>query len=120
MNDKLTIDELEALRQISKARKHERPSACVARNAKRLSGQKFITYAKDGGLTLTDKGRQTLFVTDCIDGLRAIEADPLAKLDAGVVAFLDKKGHIEKRAEGGFELSQKGRESLDDIEAGRR
>ncbi len=117
MNDSLTTDEYDALTQISKGQKNQRPSACVARNTKRLSGLKFIAYAKDGNLALTDKGRQILFVKNCIDGLRAIASDPMARLDADVMTFLGKKGHIAKRAEGGFEISQKGRESLLDIDA---
>lgn len=117
MNDSLTIDEYDALMQISKATRNERPSACVARNTKRLSGLKFIAYGKDGSLALTDKGKQTLFVKNCIDGLRAIASDPLAKLDADVATFLGKKGHITSRAGGGFDISQKGRESLLDIDS---
>ncbi|HEY8099486.1 MAG TPA: hypothetical protein VIF82_01940 [Burkholderiaceae bacterium] len=117
MKDSLTIDEFDALTQISKAKKNERPSACVARNTKRLSGLKFIAYGKDGSLALTDKGKQILFVKNCIDGLRAVASDPHAILDQDVVTFLSKKGHIANRAEGGFDISQKGRESLVDIDS---
>lgn len=117
MKDSLTIDEFDALTQISKAPKNERPSACIARNTKRLSGLKFIAYGKDGSLALTEKGQQILFVKNCIDGLRAIASDPLAKLDADVITFLSKKGHITSKAEGGFDISQKGRESLADIDS---
>lgn len=117
MKDSLTIDEFDALAQIGKAQKNQRPSACIARNAKRLSGQKLIAYGKDGSLSLTDKGRQVLFVKNCIDGLRAIANDPLAKLDQDVIAFLGKKGHIVSREAGGFDISQKGRESLADIDS---
>jgi hypothetical protein len=117
MKDSLTIDEFDALTQIRNAPKNARPSACIARNTKRLSGLKFVAYGKDGSLALTEKGQQILFVKNCIDGLRAIAADPLAKLDADVMTFLGKKGHIAGRAEGGFEISQKGRESLADIDA---
>jgi hypothetical protein len=117
MKDSLTIDEFDALTQISKAPKNERPSACIARNTKRLSGLKFIAYGKDGSLALTEKGQKILFVKNCIDGLRAIASDPLAKLAPDVITFLGKKGHITSRAEGGFDISQKGRESLADIDA---
>ncbi|MGZ3253848.1 MAG: hypothetical protein ACXU7D_06030 [Burkholderiaceae bacterium] len=117
MKDSLTIDEFDALTQISKAPKNERPSACIARNTKRLSGLKFIAYGKDGSLALTEKGQQILFVKNCIDGLRAVASDPLARLDADVVTFLSKKGHITSREAGGFDISQKGRESLADIDA---
>ena len=118
MNDRLTIDEYDALTQLGKARRNERPSACVARNTKRLTGLKFVAYGKDGHLGLTDKGKQTLFVKACIDGLRAVNADPLTALATDVATFLSKKGHIVSRADaGGFDITQRGRESLADIEA---
>ena len=123
MDDSLTKDEYEALAQIRKARKGERPSACVARNAKALIGLKYITRGKDGAFMLTDKGQQTLFVKRCIDGLRIVAAASVAaaapaKLDADVAAFLSRKGLIAPHAAGeGFELTSRGRESLADIEA---
>lgn len=123
MNDSLTKDEYEALAQIRKARKGERPSACIARNAKALIGLKYVTRGKDGAFMLTDKGQQTLFVKRCIDGLRtvataAVTAAAPAKLDADVVAFLSRKGLIAPHAAGeGFELTVRGRESLADIES---
>lgn len=121
MDDSLSIDEFDALTEISKAKKGERVSACVARNAKRLSGLKYITYRKDGQLALTEQGQQTLFVKRCIDGLRAVANDPSAKLDAGVVTFLSKKGHIASNAsQDGFEITQRGRECLADIDSRRR
>lgn len=118
MDDSLTIDQFDALAQIGRAKKHERPSACVARNTKTLTGLKYITHGKDGQLALTEKGQQTLFVRRCIDGLRAVAADPLAALDADVATFLNKKGHIAPRASSeGFEITQRGIESLQDIDA---
>ena len=118
MDDRLSNDEFDALGQISRAKKHERVSACVARNVKRLTGLKYVAHGKDGQLALTEKGQQSLFFKRCIDGLRAIAADPLAPLDAGVVTFLSKKGHITQRASSdGFELTQRGRESLTDIDS---
>lgn len=118
MNDSLTKDEFDALAQISRAKKHERASACVARNAKRLAGLKYVAYAKDGQLALTEKGRQTLFVKRCIDGLRAVANDALATLDADVATFLSKKGHITPRASAdGFDITPRGRESLADIDS---
>ncbi|CAN5905029.1 hypothetical protein BH11PSE12_BH11PSE12_34270 [soil metagenome] len=117
MKDKLSNDEFDALVQISKLPKNERPSACINRNVKRLSGLKFVTYAKDGSLALSDKGKQILFVKSCIDGLRAIGNDPLSVLASDVATFLGKKGHIKSReAEGGFDITDKGRESLVDID----
>ena len=119
MNDRLTIDEYDALKQISKgSRRDERPTACVARNTKRLAGLKYVAYGKDGHLGITEKGAQTLFVKDCIDGLRAVAADPHSKLSAEVATFLGKKGHVTARAEAdGYDITRRGRESLADIDA---
>jgi hypothetical protein len=118
VDDRLSKDEFDALDQISRAKKRERPSACVARNTKRLAGLKYITYGKDGQLALTEKGQQTLFFKRCVDGLRAIASDPLATLDADVATFLNRKGHITARTSSeGVELTQRGRESLADIES---
>lgn len=118
MEDRLTADEFEALEQIEVAPRRARPSACVARNAKRLAGLKYIAYAKDGQLGLTDKGQQTLFIKRCIDGLRAVAVDPLAVLATDVATFLGKKGHIARREEAdGYQITQRGRESLADIDA---
>lgn len=118
MNDALTIDEYDALTQIQKGQQGGRPSACVARNTKRLSGLKYIAYGKSGALALTDKGKQTLFLKNCIDGLRAVCANPAAKLDADVATFLIKKGHVVANAETGtLDITQRGRESLADIDA---
>lgn len=118
MDDRLTKDEFDALSQISRAKKGERPSACIARNAKRLSGLKYVSQGRDGQLALTEKGLQTLFVKRCIDGLRAVANDPLAPLDAGVATFLNKKGHIAPRpSSSGHDITQRGRECLADIDA---
>lgn len=122
MNDSLTKDEFEALAQIRRAKKGERVSACVARNAKRLIGLKYVTSAKDGSFALTEQGQQTLFVKRCIDGLRtvanaaAVAAAP-ATLDADVATFLSRKGLIAPNAADGFTLTERGRESLADIDA---
>lgn len=119
MDDSLTNDEYDALGQIEKGRKAARPSACVARNAKRLSALKYVAYAKDGSLSLTEKAKQALLIKHCIDGLRALSADPHAPVDSVVVTFLCRKGHIEAQAaDGGFALTQRGRETLADIDAG--
>jgi hypothetical protein len=114
-NEKLTQDEYNALDEVKRGIKGERVSACVGRNTKRLAGLKLFTIAKNGRISLTDKGEEVLFLRRCILGLRAIEADPASSLDADVAMFLGKKSHIVPRAEGGFELSDKGRESLADI-----
>jgi hypothetical protein len=115
-NDKLTQDEYNALDEIKSGVKTERYSACVGRNTKRLAGLKLFTVARNGRISLTDKGEQTLFLRRCILALRALVADSASPIDADVAMFLGKKSHIVPRAEGGFEISDKGRESLADIE----
>ncbi|MDB5950212.1 MAG: hypothetical protein JWR65_2067 [Massilia sp.] len=116
-NEKLTTDEYDALGHIERGATHDRVNACVGRNAKRLSGLKMIQYAKDGRVALTDKGHQVLFLRRCINGLRALASDPQAAIDADVSNFLGKKSHIAPREVGGFEVTDKGRESLADIDA---
>lgn len=67
MSDDLTRDEFDALGQVSRREHRSRPSACVARNAKRLTGIKLMEYGRDGQLSLTEKGKQTLFIYRCIE-----------------------------------------------------
>lgn len=123
MDDSLTKDEFEALAQIRQAKKGVRPSACVARNAKKLIGLKYVASSRDGTFSLTEKGQQTLFVKRCIDGLRsvanaAVVATAPAAIDADVATFLSRKGLIApKAAADGFDLTERGRESLADIDA---
>lgn len=120
MNDVLTIDEYAALSEILAGPKGGRPSACVARNTKKLTGLKYLSHDKSGKLLLTDKGRQTLFVKSCVDGLRAVYGNPAAQLEGGVLIFLEKKGHVARNAETGLlELTQRGRETIADIDAPR-
>jgi hypothetical protein len=118
VDDSLTKDEFDALAQIGQVKKRERVSACVARNTKRLTGLKYVTHGKEGQLMLTDKGQQTLFVKRCIEGLRAVANNELATLETDVATFLSKKGHITPRTSSeGFDLTQRGRESLADIDS---
>jgi hypothetical protein len=118
MSNDLTKDEFDALGQISRKEHRGRPSACVARNTKRLSGLKFLEYSRDGQLTLTEKGKQTLFIYRCIETLRALSLDPQAAVEADVAVFLGRKGHIVEIADTKtFEITQRGRESLADIDA---
>lgn len=118
MNDRLTVDEYDALEQMSRpAKKGSKPTACVARNAKKLTGQKYAAYRRDGQLELTEKGRQTLLIKRCIDALRALAADPLSPVKPEIAVFLLRKGHLAEKPEGGFEVTDKGRESLADIDA---
>lgn len=114
-DQQLTIDELDALEFIRRGARTDRYNACVGRNAKKLAGLKLIQYARNGSVALTDKGAQELFLRRCIAALQALQADPLAPLDADVVQFLGRKSHIAVREEGGFTLTDKGRESLADI-----
>jgi hypothetical protein len=123
MEDRLSADEFDALEEISTSPRGERPSARVGRNAKRLSGLKYVAYAKNGQLSLTEKGEQTLFIKHCIEGLRAVSTDSMAVLAPEVVAFLGKKGHIVKReggegseGNGGYDITKRGAESLADID----
>lgn len=114
-NEKLTQDEYNALAEVAQGVKGERVSACIGRNTKRLAGLKLFSIAKNGRISLTDKGQEALFLRRCILGLRAVAADANSAIDADVAAFLGKKAHIAPRAEGGHELTDKGRESLADI-----
>jgi hypothetical protein len=116
-NETLSADEYDALEQIAAGARHDRVNACVGRNAKRLSGLKLIQYGRDGKLAIVDKGQQLLFVRRCILGLRAVAANALAPLEADVAQFLSKKSHIAARPEGGYAITDKGRESLADIAA---
>lgn len=116
-NEKLTGDEYDALEMIRRGARTDRVNACVGRNAKRLSGLKLVQYAKNGALSLTDKGQEVLFLRRCIVALRALEQDPASALDEDVVQFLSRKSHIAAREGGGYKLTERGRESLADISA---
>ncbi|MES2831719.1 MAG: hypothetical protein V4695_06980 [Pseudomonadota bacterium] len=122
MNEALSNDEYDALGQIADSAHSAhnaattRPSACVARNVKRLAGLKFVVYGKDGRLSVTEKGAQTLFIRRCIDGLRAVAQNPAATLAVDVQTFLSKKGHLVPSQTGGYLLTQRGTESLADID----
>ncbi|WP_432383628.1 hypothetical protein [Duganella sp. P38] len=114
-NEKFTQDEYDALYEVKRGIKGDRVSACVGRNSKRLSGLKLISIARNGRIALTDKGEQTIFLHRCVQGLRSVASQPGSPLDADVALFLGKKSHVVQRADGGFEISDKGRESLQDI-----
>jgi len=119
MNDKdqLTTDEYNALEFIRGGARSDRFNACVGRNAKKLAGLKLVDYGRNGSLALTAKGQEVIFLRRCVAGLEALAADPQAQVDADVVQFLGRKSHIAAQAEGGFVLTDKGRESLADIVA---
>jgi Mn-dependent DtxR family transcriptional regulator len=113
-NEKLTGDEYVALEFIRRGARSDRVNACVGRNAKRLSGLKLVQYAKNGSLSLTAKGQVLLFLRRCVAALRALEREPASALDEDVLQFLSRKSHIAA-VDGGYELTERGRESLADI-----
>lgn len=116
MNHRLSKDEFDALAEVNKTPKSIKPSACVARNAKRLLGIKFLIHRKDGSFQLTEKGVEALFVKDCISALRALASVADTKIDARVATFLARKGHIVAgTVPGDLEITPKGRECLEDI-----
>lgn len=115
-NEQLSLDEYDALERIRRGTRQDLASACVGRNTKRLSGIKLISRGRDGRITLTDKGAELLFLRRCITALRALALDPATPVDDDVLRFLDRKSHIAPREGGGHVLTEKGRESLEDIE----
>lgn len=114
-NEKLTTDEYDALELVRSGAKRDLATACVGRNAKRLSGLKMIEYGRDGRVSLTEKGQQVLFLRRCVQAMRALAEDPQAEVGSDVLRFLSIKSHVAARDEGGYVLTDKGRESLDDI-----
>lgn len=121
MDQTLSLDEYNALDQISHMPKHGRPNACIARNTKRLAGIKLIKFRKDGGLELTDAGRQILFTKQCIDGLHNLSREPNTSLSTAVANFLEKKGHIATDINTGkITLTERGQECLADIKANQK
>jgi len=116
-NEKLTGDEYDALEFIRRGARTDRVNACVGRNAKRLSGLKLVQYGKNGSLSLSPKGQEVLFLKRCIEALRALQQNPASALDEDVVQFLSRKSHIAALEGGGYELTERGRESLADISA---
>ena len=116
MEAQLTGDEFDALELLRRGPKSVRANACVGRNAKRLSGLKLVRVDRGNMAALTDKGSEVLFLRRCVETLRALATQPGSPVDADVAAFLIRKSHIAERAEGGFEVTQRGRESLADID----
>jgi Mn-dependent DtxR family transcriptional regulator len=114
-NEKLTTDEYDALELVRRGTKKDTSTACVGRNAKRLSGLKMIEFGRDGRVALTKKGQEVLFLRRCVVGLRALAEDPQATIDAEVLQFLNLKSHVSALEAGGYALTDKGRESLADI-----
>lgn len=114
-NEQLSTDEYDALELVRRGVKRDNPGACVGRNLKRLSGIKLMETTRDGRIVLTEKGQQLLFLRRCVKSLVALADDPQASLDSDVARFLSLKSHIAPREDGGYTLTDKGRESLEDI-----
>lgn len=114
-NEKLTTDEYDALELVRRGTKKDTSTACVGRNAKRLSGLKMVEFGRDGRISLTKKGQEVLFLRRCVVGLRALAENPQATVDDEVLQFLHLKSHIAAGEAGGYTLTDKGRESLADI-----
>lgn len=114
-NEQLSLDEYDALERVRRGTREDLASACVGRNTKRLTGIKLMSRARDGRIALTDKGAELLFLRRCIAALTALADDPMTALDDDVLRFLDRKSHVAPREGGGHVLTDKGRESLDDI-----
>ena len=114
-NEQLTTDEYDALELVRRGVKRDSAGACVGRNAKRLSGLKMLETTRDGRIVLTEKGQQVLFLRRCVKALVALADDPQAAIEADVARFLSLKSHIAPLEGGGHALTDKGRESLDDI-----
>ena len=119
MNKDLSIDEFDALEQISRLTRQVKPTACVNRNAKRLCGIKLSSFRKDGQLELTDEGRSVLFAKHCIDGLHAVSTNNEAALGPEVFAFLSKKSYISTE-ENVVRITARGLECLADIDSRRK
>ena len=115
-NEKLTTDEYDALELVRRGGKQDLATACVGRNTKRLCGIKLMSFGRDKRLTLTEKGEEVLFLRRCVTSLRALALDPMTALDDDVLRFLSRKSHVMPIETGGYALTDKGRESLDDIE----
>ncbi|MGI4717132.1 MAG: hypothetical protein ACRYGO_15105 [Janthinobacterium lividum] len=119
-NEQLTTDEYDALELVRRGVKRDNPGACVGRNAKKLSGLKLMETTRDGRMQLTEKGQQLLFLRRCVRALGALATDPMAPVDNDVARFLSLKSHIAPLEGGGHALTEKGRESLADIERQRQ
>ena len=114
-NEQLTTDEYDALELVRRGVKRDSPGACVGRNIKRLSGLKMMETTRDGRIALTEKGQTVLFLRRCVQALTALAADPAAAVDNDVARFLSAKSHIAPLDDGGYALTERGRESLADI-----
>ncbi|QLG88976.1 hypothetical protein HQ393_12420 [Chitinibacter bivalviorum] len=119
MRIKLSKDEMDALKEVGRGLKTTRLSHKIFKNVKALTGQKLAAYErKTGILQITPLGKEFIFMTLCIDSLRLLKIDPTVKINGEALAFLLRKGHVEIReAEVGHFITQKGEESLADIDS---
>ena len=117
MNKNLSIDEFNALEQISQLTRGAKPSICINRNAKRLCGIKFATYRKDGQLELTQEGRAVLHSKHCLDALRRIAANSSAPISVEIKTFLLKKSYLQQDADNTLSITARGLECLADVDA---
>ncbi|WP_373973679.1 hypothetical protein NT239_08410 [Chitinibacter sp. SCUT-21] len=119
MSGKLSKDEMDSLKEVARGLKSPRMSHKLFKNVKVLTGQKLAAYErKTGILQITELGKQTLFMAVCIDALRLLRSDPVARVNGEALAFLLRKGHLETReGEVGHFITSKGEESLADIDS---
>lgn len=119
MITKLTKDEMAALLEVSRGLKTTRLSHTIFKNVKALTGQKLAAYErKTGILQITALGKQTIFMVQCIEGLRQLKVNPTLKINGEALAFLLRKSHVETReGEAGYFITIKGEESLVDIDS---
>jgi hypothetical protein len=105
----LSPDEFDALEHIEAGRQN----ACVGRNSQRLGALKLVKVERRG-CTLTPLGQTQLLVERGVRALRALAADPGAPVPPAVADFLCRKGHLMPQ-DGGYALTPKGRESIEDL-----
>ena len=115
MSEKLTGDEFDALEHIRRGARTLRVNACIGRNAKKLAGLKLIKIGKNDAVALTEQGTEVLFLRRCITAMQALAADPNHAVEADVASFLLRKSHMVPLEQGGYALTEKGRDALADI-----
>jgi Mn-dependent DtxR family transcriptional regulator len=111
----LTGDEIDALEHIRRGAKSLKVNACIGRNAKKLAGLKLIKIGRNDAVALTEQGAEVLFLRRCIAQMHAVASEPTHAVDADVAGFLLRKSHIVPLEQGGYALTEKGREALADI-----
>ena len=115
MSAELTGDEIDALEHIRRGARSLKVNACIGRNAKKLAGLKLIKIGRHDAVALTEQGAELLFLRRCIAAMQELAADPTHAVEADVAGFLLRKSHIVPLEQGGYALTEKGREALADI-----